>query len=165
MEAVVPGSKNLAKFMYDVYCDTGCNVSCITKYNDAKRILGHLMNISNNKLRLNEVSLFADYEDEYLIVIDDFGISVYCTKIFDDYMSYSADYLFISNKCNPDVLTGLEDDPDIVFYSYEMDNHKGVLIDSPQAKTLYSFYSADENLIAEISEQIDEFIKNMRKKD
>lgn len=160
----------LAEIMHDMWLEFADNVACIADYYTIRELLSCLIMASDGELDLNEIELHEDMNDEYLLILDDFGIWVYYMKINDEYMIYDHDILFVSNDCNMKVLnSNMNENCEMLFFSQE-DEHecccdncdcddtcckkeneeiKGFTFNAHNDKgsTSYSFYSSDLELV------------------
>lgn len=110
----------LAEVMHNIWLEFADDVACIADYYTTRELLSCLIMVSNGELDLNEIELHEDMDDEYLLILDDFGLWVYYMKIDDDYMIYDNDIVLVSNSCNMKVLnSNINENCEMLFFSQE----------------------------------------------
>ena len=120
-DIVIRSEINLAGAMWDMFNGLDVeSIACIANYYTIKELLSSLILVSGGDIELNEIDLHEDMDEEYILVIDNFGVWVYYLKVNDRYALYEDDIVFIADGCDPEVLNAnINNDSDIFFFSYE----------------------------------------------
>ena len=174
-EIVVKDEFKVAEIMHDIWMEVE-SVACIADYYTIKNVLSSLIVLSEGELKLNEIDLHEDMDEEYLLVLDDLGLWVYYMEVNDRYMPYHHDVVLIDNDCNSKVITVNENkECHFIFFSREdeecccncnrceeecEENMRGFNFTHTDGKgtSSYSFYSSDYELVEKTRQELTKFL-------